>query len=67
MGIHWSNWCGNLPAAPLTATLTLPLDHAAAPLIAPGSIPTPECGGTGESSTLGGTNFQPSSASPPEG
>ena len=67
MGIHWSNWCSNPPAAPLSLTLTLPHDTSAAPLEAPGGVLVPPCNGAGAPTDLGATSFQPSSGPAPQG
>lgn len=69
IGIAWSNWCGQDPAAPLTAALQLPGDATEVPLVAPGDagIPVPPCNGEGQPSNLSVTEIQPSTKAFPDG
>jgi hypothetical protein len=74
MGVSWSNWCGDAPAAPISLALTLPGDSSEVPLIPPTDgpgpgtgIPVPPCNGAGQPSVLNATDFQPSDRTPPEG
>jgi len=69
VGVTWSNWCNAQPAQPVALQLTLPADATPVPLIPPGGgqIPVPPCNGPGQPSSLGGTNFHPSSRPPIEG
>lgn len=74
MGVSWSNWCGDAPAAPISLALTLPGDISDVPLVVPtdgpdasSGIPVPPCNGAGQPSVLNATDFQPSDRTPPEG
>lgn len=68
MSITWSNWCSAAPAGPLSLSLTLPGDTQPVPVVASqGDILVPPCLGAGQPSVLGGTDFQPSSRTAPEG
>ena len=57
MGVTWSNWCAAEPFQPLTFTLTLPGDTTAVPVTPPEANATPPCNGTGQPSTLSGTDL----------
>jgi hypothetical protein len=74
IGVSWSNWCGDAPAAPISLALTLPGDSSEVPLVPPTDgpgpgpgIPVPPCNGAGQPSVLNGTDFQLSDRTPPEG
>jgi len=66
VGVTWSNWCGAEPAQPMSLQLTLPGDSTPVPLVPANDhgLAFQTCNGPGQPSTLGGTNFQPSSRPP---
>jgi hypothetical protein len=69
VGVTWSNWCAVEPAQPISLQLTLPGDATPVPLIPANDhgLTFQTCNGPGQPSTLGGTNFQPSSRPPIQG
>ena len=69
LGVAWSNWCDQEPAAPLALELQLSGDSTWIPIVAPGgSGPlVPPCMGSGQATNLSVTGFQPSERPPIEG
>jgi len=62
VGVQWSNWCGEAPAAPVQLSLSLSgWDGAWAPIRVPtpGTDPVPPCNGPGQPSSLSLTELQP--------
>lgn len=69
IGVSWSNWCGDEPAPPLAASVTLAGDDTAIPLVPPAGseVLVPPCMGSGQGTVLNITPFEPSTRPPPEG
>jgi hypothetical protein len=62
IGVQWSNWCGEAPAAPIQLSLSLSgWGGAWAPISAKtaGTDPVPPCNGPGQPSSLSLTELQP--------
>jgi len=60
LGVDWSNWCGNDPAAPVRLSVKFEGWAAAVPVNVPdGTDPVPPCNGAGEPSSLSLTALEP--------
>lgn len=60
LGVAWSNWCGNDPAAPVRLSLQFEGWTSAVPVTVPsGSNPVPPCNGAGTPTSLSVTSPEP--------
>jgi hypothetical protein len=60
LGVAWSNWCGNDPAAPVSLSLKIEGWTSAVPVSVPaGANPVPPCNGAGAPSSLSVTALEP--------
>ena len=62
IGVQWSNWCGDVLAAPVQLSMSLSgWDGAWTPISVPvaGTDPVPQCNGAGQPSSLSLTELQP--------
>ena len=60
VGVAWSNWCGNDPAAPVSLSLKFEGWTSAVPVTVPsGANPVPPCNGAGSPTSLSVTSPEP--------